>query len=221
MEGSTLRTLNIVTKLCGEANLKNVVLVTTFWNDIDEKLGERRERELLECDSFWKTLVEQGSKVERMSRDYESFKAVLIEMAKGPVMKLQIQQEMQEGKPIEETLAGLFINEEYPFEMVSDGEPSEQDEWWSDYFLKTKRESEEADRRKKQRDAELARIERREEEEAARLQASCKGTLEAAFLEFVKDPWTHRNCPSTWRNSQSRIIHWDTFWILGNSRIKC
>ncbi|MCJ1397151.1 hypothetical protein MMC11_000343 [Xylographa trunciseda] len=109
-EGSTLRSLALLEKLCGSKNFKNILLITTFWNQVSEEVGARREREMLEMEGFWKSMKEQGAKTERMARDYDRFKIALSAMADKPCISLQIQEELHDGKALEETLAGLSIN---------------------------------------------------------------------------------------------------------------
>jgi hypothetical protein len=177
IEGSTRRVMSIIKKLCGEDNMKNVVLTTTFWNDIPEELGARREKEMVESDDFWKTMVENGSKVKRMSRDYDQFKPILLEIAGAPTMKLQIQKEMEEGKALEDTMAGLFINDDMrDLDATHRAEAGKLDEWWKGYFAETERKAKEAAKeRKAKEDKEIARLngkkKREEQREKSRLDA--------------------------------------------------
>ena len=73
VEGSALRALTIMKKLCGNDNLKNVILVTTFWNEGTDAVGVKWEKELVSTDDIWKQMLDQGSRVERMSRDHAKF----------------------------------------------------------------------------------------------------------------------------------------------------
>jgi hypothetical protein len=90
VEGSTLRALTIMKKLCGDDNLKNIILVTTFWNEVTDEVAVKREKELISTDNLWKQMIDQGSRVERMSRDYTKFKPVLVEIKKRPALKISI-----------------------------------------------------------------------------------------------------------------------------------
>jgi hypothetical protein len=54
-------------KLCGDDNLKNIILVTTFWNEVTDEVAVKREKELISTDNLWKQMIDQGSRVERMS----------------------------------------------------------------------------------------------------------------------------------------------------------
>jgi hypothetical protein len=102
----------LLDKLCGPGNFHNVLLVTTFWNKVTTDVGAQRERELTETEGFWKSLKDQGARVERMAQDYERFHGTLTSLADKSEMTLQIQEEMHAGKPLEETMAGLSIEAE-------------------------------------------------------------------------------------------------------------
>ncbi|TDL17136.1 hypothetical protein BD410DRAFT_730453 [Rickenella mellea] len=64
MAGTPLKNLRMFEKLCGHDALKNIVLVTTMWDEIEddgeEDVGSQREAELVE--KFWKPMISQGSK---------------------------------------------------------------------------------------------------------------------------------------------------------------
>ncbi|KAH0368177.1 hypothetical protein KCU65_g4235, partial [Aureobasidium melanogenum] len=46
MSGSSMKTLQIFQRICGETALTNVLLVTTRWSEIEESLGASREQDL-------------------------------------------------------------------------------------------------------------------------------------------------------------------------------
>ncbi|KAJ3559608.1 hypothetical protein NP233_g11225 [Leucocoprinus birnbaumii] len=61
--------LRMFGKLCGDAAMNRVMLVTTMWQQLPktdqrEGVGEDREKELKE--KFWNTFIERGSQVERL-----------------------------------------------------------------------------------------------------------------------------------------------------------
>ena len=56
--------------LCGVEALKNVVLVTTMWDQVDEDVGNNRENEL--TTKYWKTMVELGCHTSRFHNTAES-----------------------------------------------------------------------------------------------------------------------------------------------------
>jgi len=69
MAGTPLKNLQVFEKLCGES-FDRLVLTTTMWSEVDEKVGAERERELKEM--YWKSMVERGSPVKRFLSTRES-----------------------------------------------------------------------------------------------------------------------------------------------------
>jgi hypothetical protein len=63
MAGTPLKNLHMFKRLCGENALRNVILVTTMWDEVDEEMGSQREKELI--GKYWKAMIEQKSKVVR------------------------------------------------------------------------------------------------------------------------------------------------------------
>ncbi|KAF7983557.1 hypothetical protein HWV62_21140 [Athelia sp. TMB] len=109
MAGSALRNMELFQRLCGDAALPNVVLVTTMWDEVDEATGERREQELR--DTFWASMIDSGSQIARFYHTPESAWKIL-----GPYtghfrpVKLQIQMELvDKGMPLSKTAAGSFL----------------------------------------------------------------------------------------------------------------
>lgn len=68
------RLLPALRELCGNDNLSQIVLVTTMWDKVDDKLGHRRLAELR--DNHWNAMVQQGS-THRHLNIPESAKAIL------------------------------------------------------------------------------------------------------------------------------------------------
>ncbi|MCJ1431797.1 hypothetical protein MMC27_001152 [Xylographa pallens] len=63
-------------------------------------------------DGFLEVKKEQGAKTERMARDYDRFKTALSAMAGKSCISLQIQEELHDGKTLQETMAALSIDAE-------------------------------------------------------------------------------------------------------------
>jgi len=57
-------------KLCGNAGASQVVLATTMWDEVDEKIGEERLAELQS--TYWKEMIAQGSRTMRYRNTPES-----------------------------------------------------------------------------------------------------------------------------------------------------
>lgn len=80
-------------KLCGNDALKNVVLATTFWNQVDEQVGARREKELIDEQMYWGKMVAMGSKVMRLGLTRDSAMSVLRAVASNSKVILETQLE--------------------------------------------------------------------------------------------------------------------------------
>jgi len=105
MAGTPLRNLNMFKDLCGRDNFKNVVLVTTMWDEVFEDVGLQREQELKE--DLWKAMIRLGSTTRRFHLTEESAWEIINTIPKSPPgERLQIQREMvDENKPIHKTSA--------------------------------------------------------------------------------------------------------------------
>ena len=112
MSGSAVRALHLFQRICGEDNYKNVILATTFWNKIEhcKQEGIDREERLLANEGFWKLMKEKGAKPMRLGQNYKEILPALMAMAEKPKMTLEIQQELSNGLELEQTMAGLLIN---------------------------------------------------------------------------------------------------------------
>jgi len=76
--------LYMLIKTYGEDVLKNVILATTKWGNIEAAAGRRREQQL--CDTYWKKMLAQGSRVARFTDTHESAWAIVsIILSKDPV----------------------------------------------------------------------------------------------------------------------------------------
>ena len=70
MGGSPLKYLEMFQNLCGPEALKNVVLVTTMWDEVEEEEGRQREAELSE--KYWNTMLELDCRISRFLNTKES-----------------------------------------------------------------------------------------------------------------------------------------------------
>ena len=120
--GSLQRNMTMFKKLCGPDPLKNVVVVTTFWDEIELDHGIELETELKTKDRFFKGLVEGKSKFVRSGKfspgeipqDPEFLPSISIVtelVALDPVF-VEMQKELAEGKTVEETSAGVELYKE-------------------------------------------------------------------------------------------------------------
>jgi energy-coupling factor transporter ATP-binding protein EcfA2 len=109
-----MRNLEMLKNLCGLEAFSNVVLTTTFWDDLlDTDKGSRREKQLLNSNDMWGYMTEQGSKNKRFLNTRESALAIAREAAGMEPVKLQIQIETVDNcLEIDETAAGIALDHE-------------------------------------------------------------------------------------------------------------
>lgn len=119
MQGSALKSLHMLKAVCGESSFPNVVLVSTMWNVLEQSgvnfdSGVQREKELRGNDNFWGSMEKGGSRIVRHSGDLQSALSIvsLLVDRKSPVV-LDIQRQMiDEGKSLDQTVAGKFVQKE-------------------------------------------------------------------------------------------------------------
>ena len=108
-------------KLCGDDPLKNVVVVTTFWDEIDVEGGIQTETELKTKDRFFKALVEGGSKFARhglysqeqpQGPEFQEPLSIVLDLLSLDPVFVEMQKELAQGKAVEETSAGAELYRE-------------------------------------------------------------------------------------------------------------
>jgi len=101
--GQSTRTLQMFRGLCGEAGFKNVVILTTYWDQVSTGEGERREAQLKS--NVFAQLVEGGAQFMRHDRTVESVRKVLRHFLPTPVISARIQTGIrEEGKSVPDTI---------------------------------------------------------------------------------------------------------------------
>ncbi|KAK3217615.1 hypothetical protein GRF29_1g3553560 [Pseudopithomyces chartarum] len=110
MEGSALKNLHMFRQLCGDHNLRNVVLTTTKWSVVNEDVGLRREKELIQ--NFWADMISKGSRVDRVGNDAHTATNLVRTFFSNPFFVPQLQQELVDGKPLSQTAAGSEVSRE-------------------------------------------------------------------------------------------------------------
>lgn len=105
MAGSALRNVRIFRKLVGVEAFKNVVLATSFWEQVDVADAERRENELRSTPDFWGAMFEKGAKMVRLQKENREAGLKLLQRIGGhSKVILKAQDEIvNEGKAITET----------------------------------------------------------------------------------------------------------------------
>lgn len=113
MYGSSLTNLRMFRRLCGDDNLKNVILATTKWSDPPKSEEASREEQLCSDEEFWGLMIQEGSLVRRFDNTKPSARALVEEILDTgkEYITPRIQHEVVElGKNISETEAGAFID---------------------------------------------------------------------------------------------------------------
>ena len=101
-------------KLCGDKALKNVVIVTNRWGEVDHQVGEAREAELMGDDTFFKPVLAQGAQKARHYDTVSSAENIIRLTLKNEPLPLRIQEELcKEGKDISATAAGEELDQEF------------------------------------------------------------------------------------------------------------
>lgn len=94
--------------------MANVVLATTFWDQVPAPVGEQRETQLKSDRQFWQPMIAKGSHVERLKNDQRSNLKILMHIAaNNKKFFLQAQEEMLSGKTTKETTAAQQTNIDY------------------------------------------------------------------------------------------------------------
>ena len=114
--GITGRNFRMFHELCGDAALKNVVLVTNMWGQVSRDVGEARESEL--SSNFFKPVLNEGARMVRHNNTVRSAHDIIRRIIANTPTVLQIQQELvEEHKDIANTAAGEVISKELNEQM--------------------------------------------------------------------------------------------------------
>ena len=105
------RNFKIFRELCGEASLKNVVLVTNMWSEVSVEVGEAREREL--SSNFLKPALDKGAQMARHHDTEQSAYEVIRRIMNNHPVVLQIQHELvDQHKDVANTAAAGAVDAE-------------------------------------------------------------------------------------------------------------
>ncbi|THH31513.1 hypothetical protein EUX98_g2677 [Antrodiella citrinella] len=94
MSGSSIRSMRLFQNICGDAALKNAIVVLNMWNLVQPETGHEREKELKTKDTFFKPIVDRGTDILHHDNTVESAHAILRQMLKNKPAPLAIQSEM-------------------------------------------------------------------------------------------------------------------------------
>jgi len=102
----SLRNVRMFRKLCGDDTLKNIVVVTSWWDDVQEKDREsmgKREKDLMETPGqFFEPLITAGGRFLRHDNTAESSRRIMEVFLKNHPIPLQTQ---LDGKAFKEIVA--------------------------------------------------------------------------------------------------------------------
>lgn len=98
-------------KLCGDDALKNVVIVTNMWGQVNLEVGSQREAELMKEDDFFKPVLDKGARMARHENTASSAEKIIRLILGNHPLPLRIQEELvRDQKIISETSAGEELN---------------------------------------------------------------------------------------------------------------
>ncbi|TDL17993.1 P-loop containing nucleoside triphosphate hydrolase protein [Rickenella mellea] len=115
VEGNTRRNFNMFRQLCGTNNLRQVVIVTTWWDRVEKADAERREQQLRNDKSLFKLMLDSNAQLRRHEIRHDggigSAKAILDCLLHLNTMDLSIQTQLvKEKRSLPVTDAGSVIN---------------------------------------------------------------------------------------------------------------
>lgn len=107
IQGSAYKNMRSFRQLCGDGALGNVILATSFWDQVRSSVGDERERELKNSKDFWANMVAKGSEVVRIRPDYSGCLEILERIAAKNKVGLLVQREMVvQKKKLKDTTVG-------------------------------------------------------------------------------------------------------------------
>lgn len=100
-------------KLCGDETLKNVIIVTTMWDGVDQELKEAREWELANDERYFKPAIDKGAIMLRHDNTTQTAHAILSLLLPKVPLPVQIQRELvDENIAFQDTAASNELSRE-------------------------------------------------------------------------------------------------------------
>ncbi|TFY83407.1 hypothetical protein EWM64_g598 [Hericium alpestre] len=113
MGGVSRRNFSMFRQLCGDSTLKNVVIVTNMWGQVEREVGEEREAELRDNEIFFRPVLEKGAQLLRHENTRESGQTIMQYLLENRPEALRIQRELvDQHLDISETAAGETLSRE-------------------------------------------------------------------------------------------------------------
>ena len=101
--------LRLFQELCGSNGLRNAILVTTFWNQVEPKLGLSKHKQLEE--NYWKRMIEHGSHTYAYRGSQAEAHEIINQILHNQSTALQIQRELVDQKrKLLQTEAGQVVD---------------------------------------------------------------------------------------------------------------
>ena len=106
-----MRNLAMFRMLCGADPMKNVILATTFWGDVNPRVGLGRENELRTNPDYWAEMIDEGARMAQFTNTRKSALDLVLDLVPKGKVSLDIQKQMcDEGLPLAQTHAGVALN---------------------------------------------------------------------------------------------------------------
>ena len=100
-------------RFCGDEALQNVVIVTNMWGEVDPKVGNEHEAELMREDSFFKPVLEKSAQMARHENTITSGESIIRLILNNHPLPLWIQKELvDQCMDISDTGASEELNRE-------------------------------------------------------------------------------------------------------------
>ncbi|KIM43894.1 hypothetical protein M413DRAFT_68097, partial [Hebeloma cylindrosporum] len=110
MGGAAKKNLRVFREVCGDDKLDHVRIVTTNWNQGDEKQRNARQDALAK--GAFEPLIKGGAKLCRQDKGLESARSIISQLIYQTPVTMKIQEELNEGRALGDTSAGALIIEE-------------------------------------------------------------------------------------------------------------
>ncbi|QRV94469.1 50S ribosome-binding GTPase [Ceratobasidium sp. AG-Ba] len=215
--GASVRAFELFVKMCGLDNMRNVLIVTNMWSLTPDPEEETRERQLRS--EFFRDAVENGARMARRAGPGpESARAIIRQLLRSSPVVLQLQAELALGLPLNETQAGMLVEENLRVRLERQRREKEELE----EELQAAREDRD---RKAQEQLERYKRDREEEEERlkqmiAELQAARQSVqMQAANLPAHGDRATQGRgaMPQERGNERAHGTRWTPRFLAGRS----
>ncbi|KIP01790.1 hypothetical protein PHLGIDRAFT_56398, partial [Phlebiopsis gigantea 11061_1 CR5-6] len=111
--GISRRNFSMFRALCGDSTLKNVVVTTNMWGEVDEARGALREAQLATDPLLFKPVLDRGARMVRHTNTRDSALAIIGHFIGSAPLALQVQREIvDERRAVEKTTAGEELRTE-------------------------------------------------------------------------------------------------------------